>query len=217
MSGFGKKFRWYPSLKWSPPNNLATWVSFDPSQDGRGFVPTPHINLRFTADFENVGQGYLWYGQGYQPRVLMEPVGTEPTCDWPGARRGFRLLVMIEGEEEAREITSDNDALWHAFGVLYDRWKAEAPAHPGELPVLEHRDATGTGYRCKPRLEIIAHRPRPEALPDVAPQSQTALMPTRAGKDTSSDSNVSSMQQRNRAAASGGSSRTVDMDDEIPF
>jgi hypothetical protein len=171
-------------------------------------APIEHAKFLGLFDLENLLIGWQAYVKGvgadFRPVKVDQDYGDPPS---DAHKLGVRLLVLLDGEEEARELASTAGAVWNALDTLHDAYLAARDKHSGKLPVVTINGTNVTGSASQPSHEplfnIMEWVPRPAALPPGG-------IPVPEPKRRSAPETTSEPAKSKPAKHAG-------MDDEIPF
>jgi hypothetical protein len=143
-------------------NENGEWLNDD--------APIEHAKFLGVFDMENLLIGWQAYVKGVGADFRLVKVDGDygdPPSD--AHKLGVRVLVLLDGEEEPRELASTAGAVWNALDSLHDVYMAARDKHPGMLPVIAISGTTNTGSASQPSyeplFEVAEWVSRPTALP----------------------------------------------------
>jgi hypothetical protein len=137
-------------------------------------------NLRVLFDLDNLKIGWIHFPKGAAPNCSLVPAGEEigeaPTEDH---REGLRVMALLSGESQAREVLSTALGLWNAIDRLHDDYVDGAAEHPGQLPLVTAakfntvKNKAG-GVSVEPMFSILGWIERPAEFPPLVAKSKPA-------------------------------------------
>lgn len=170
-----------PHIRWMA--STASWrISSD---DG----PQPLTWQHAIFDLAGVQTGWGIFAEGQAPEWVWDPSLTEKAerpNDGREWRRGFKLNVFSRSSFGGlREFATTATGACMGIQELYQAYEAEAPKHPGRVPVVRFDGAThtkiGKGSTSVPTLKIVEWRDRPAEL--QAPAKAQAPRPLAQYED----------------------------------
>ena len=164
-----------PHIRWMA--STSSWKIS--TEDGQEPLTWQHAIF----DLAGIRTGWAIFAEGEAPRWEMDlslahraprpPDGGE----W---KRGFKLNVFSESAfGGVREFATTATGASKGIEELYRAYEAEAPQHPGKVPVVQFDGAAhvkiGKGNTSVPNFKIVDWRDRPAELP-----LETASTPTHS-------------------------------------
>ncbi len=166
----------------------------DRTQDGNGNYVSNDIditsNFKAVVDMENIEVGYLKFGAGTAPEMVLaklgDPMPHKPAGD--GWKQGARIMMKLHSScgGDIRECSSNAAAFLKGIDDLHTEYEAKKAANAGKLPIVILKTTmpitSGQGQKkstnYQPVFEISGWAPRPNDLVHVAKVThQTELPP----------------------------------------
>lgn len=136
-------------------------------------------SFKAVLDLENVEVGYMKFGNGSAPEMLLVKLG-DPMPHRPadaGFKQGARVMMKLHSScgGDVRECSSSAAAFLKGMDDLHTQYEAEKAANAGKLPVIALKTTmpitSGSGQKkstnYQPVFEITAWVPRPADLVHV--------------------------------------------------
>lgn len=166
----------------------------DRSQDASGSYVSNDVditsNFKAVVDMENIEVGYLKFGAGTAPEMVLSKLGDQmpqkPAGD--GWKQGARIMMKLHSScgGDIRECSSNAAAFLKGIDDLHTEYEAEKATNSGKLPIVVLRTTmpitSGQGQKkstnYQPVFEISGWAPRPNDLVHIAKAThQTELPP----------------------------------------
>jgi hypothetical protein len=156
------------------------------SEDGETNIDSPQ--MRMAMDLANIQTGWVRFDEGTAPDHVIDPAPRE-RAPRPSDRhkRGFICRVLGRSSfNGVGEFSSNAVGVCSAVRDLYRDFKAQAPGHPGEVPIVavtghdSFKGRYGTNY--SPQFAINTWVKRPAEMPDEPVVSVNGSAPaTKSG------------------------------------
>lgn len=166
----------------------------DRTQDSSGNYVSNDVdvtsNFKAVFDMENIEVGFLKFGAGAAPEMILARLGeampSKPAGD--GWKQGARIMMKLHAScgGDIRECSSNAAAFLKGIDDLHTEYEAKKAANPGKLPIVVLKTTmpitSGQGQKkstnYQPVFEIAGWAPRPNDLVHVSKVThQTELPP----------------------------------------
>lgn len=153
-------------------------------------------SFKAVVDLENVEVGFMKFGAGSAPEMLLVKLG-DPMPHKPadaGFKQGARLMMKLHAScgGDIRECSSSAAAFLKGIDDLHTQYEATKGQHAGQLPVIvlktTQQIVSGSGAKkstnYQPVFDIVAWVPRPIDLVHVPKVSGAARPATQQAQHT---------------------------------